>query len=368
MPANALADVVVELAGAELRGWESVAVQRSLDSIAAKFAVTASELEPEDPRARSLRLGQACAVRLGEDLVLSGFVDALDTYYDDQAHTLAVAGRDLTGDLVDCSADRSPGEWAGQTLDKIVRDIVAPFGVELLAGADPGTPFERFRLALGERAADAIHRGAAMRGLLPTSNGTGGLRLIEPGSELAPAAIDRSAEGAGRIVRGRLRSSTRGRYSRYSVKGQTDMPEAWSTDAGGAAEGLATDPGIDRYRPLVLIETTRADRGALRRRAEFEATTRAARSRPVLYRVQGWRAAGGWLWAPGYRVPVYDPILGVGTAAGAARELLLVSVTYTTDERAGRVVDLVLLDPVAFQVLRLTEQPVSEVELWTVDE
>lgn len=360
MAADTDPGVVLEVNGSELRGWEGVTVVRSVETLAGAFSLSATELEPDDPLARPLKPGVACRVRLDGDLVVSGYLDKVVTAYGREKHSVSARGRDAAGDLVDCSADRDPGEWQAQTLDSIARDLVSDFeGVTFVPGADPGEAFPIFRINAGETVHSALRRGAQTRGLMPTSDGQGGVTFARIGEELAPARIDRTADDRGRILSARIDADDRERFSTYRVKGQTDQPETWPDGegpAGGPAQaGSASDPGVTRYRPKVIVDASSGDRGAMLRRAQFEATTRAGKSRVVGYRLQGWRA-GDWLWAPGFRVPVYDPLLGVGNESGAAQEMVVDSVTYSIDDNVGRVVDLRLLDPRAFTLRDLTEE------------
>lgn len=348
------ADVSLEVDGYELRGWKSVSILRAIDRLAGAFTLKASELEPDDPLARDLQLGQQCTLRVDDEVVLTGYVEDLVIDYGGARHSVSAAGRDLTGDLFDCSADRDPGEWNGQRIGQIVRDLISGFdGISLVEAPIDDPEFQQFRIHPGETVYAAISRAARMRGLVPNSDGKGGLRLWVPGTDLAEATIDRSFTEAGRIKRGAVRRSTKERFSRYRVKGQSARPESHATTGEPAPQGIAIDPGIGRHRPLLMVETNPGDAGSYRRRAQIEATTRAARSEPVSYTLQGWRSATGWLWSPGYRVPVFDPLLGIATEDGGARELLIASVTQVLSDDQGEIVELQLLDPVAFRVLDL---------------
>lgn len=360
--------VSLEIDGYELGGWETVEIERSIDQLAGAFRLTVSENEPDQPLARRLVLGAPCSILLDDEPVVTGYLEDREISYSAATHSVAVGGRDGVGDLIDCSADRSPGGWKGQTVDRIVSDLVSPFaGITFVSVSTPGPPFAEFQIQPGESVAETISRATRMRALVPVSDGVGGLRLIVPGESLAPTEIVRSTDAAGRVLGGRIQESTRGRFSTYRVKGQSGDSAAWLSAWGAAQEGTATDPGVPRHRPLVIVETSTSDDGALRRRAQFEATTRAARSAPVTYRVQGWRADGGWMWAPGYRLPVFDPELGVGTESGAPVELLVASVRFTIDDQVGQVSEITLLDPSAFQARELAEKPASSF-LWEADE
>ncbi len=355
--------VSLEIDGRLLRGWESIEIERSVDQLAGTFRLSVSENHPDDPLARELVLGAPCSILLDDEPIISGYLEDRHVSYASESHGITVGGRDLTGDLIDCSADRSPGGWTGQTIDRIVGDLIAPFeGITLTDVSAIGLPFKDFRIQTGETVFETISRATRMRGLVPVGDGLGGIRLWIPGSDLAPAEINRSAGGAGRVLGGSVRGSIRNRFSRYRVLGQATEISAWIGEWGVTQQGIATDPGVGRHRPLVLIEANAADTGALRRRAQFESTTRAARATPISYRVQGWRSESGWLWSPGYRLPVFDPLLGVGSESGAAVEMMISSVSFSLDDSGGQVTDLSLLDQVAFQARELTE---GDNHLWS---
>ena len=54
------------------------------------------------PAPRRIRPGDLCQVFIGNDLVLTGFVDATPIRYDGNAVGVGVKGRSKTADLVDC--------------------------------------------------------------------------------------------------------------------------------------------------------------------------------------------------------------------------------------------------------------------------
>lgn len=343
-----------------LSGWESVTVTRSITELSSTFTLSATEQHPTDPLRRTIRADTPVSVALGDDVVVDGWVYSLSTAYQPAAHSLSVTGADFSLDLQQCSADRSPGHWEGQRLDQIARDLLAPFPkTRLLAGEATGQPIEKFTLRTGESVAKALTRGARLAGLVLTGDGLGGVRFTTPGIAVAPTALLRDAQGAGRIRSAIIDETTENRFSSYKVVGQTDSSEgaaalaAWGEAAGPPQSGTAADPGVARYRPKVLLEGSNAAGGRLAARALLEASTRAARAKVVGYVLDGWRSADGWLWQPGYRVPVHDPLLAIGTEAGSPRELLVTNVTFSVSATGGAQTKLKLMDPVAFQKLPL---------------
>ena len=155
-------------------GWTEATVTRSLETISGAFTVTLSEREPGETTPRVIRPGNACRVELEDETVLQGWVDAVTVDYDAGAHTIAVRGRDATGDLVDCSAATKPGEWKNERLENIASALCEPFGISVSREIDTGAPFSRFRIEEGESVFEAIERACRFRAVLPLSDGKGG--------------------------------------------------------------------------------------------------------------------------------------------------------------------------------------------------
>lgn len=366
--------VVLESNGFELRGWESVTIARSIQSLTGVFTVSLSELEPDDPLKRKLVNASPVTVWLDDDKVIDGFVYGLSTQYGPDKHSVRIKGADGTMDLQQCSADREPGSWENQKLEIITEDLLSKFeNARLVAGADTGQPLEIFTIKTGESIQQALARAARLAGLILLGDGLGGVKYGNPGGELAPTTINRADVGAGRIVQATLDEDSSDRFSTYRVLGQTSSVEAaeglalWGEKLGPPQVGVASDPGVNRYRPKILMESSNADRGRLTRRALLEASTRAARSKTVGYVLDGWRSANNWLWQPGYRVPVFDPLLAIGSSSNESRELLITNVGFSVGAKGGQQTTLKLMDPVAFTLSELPPMK-DPIGLWELRE
>ena len=91
----------------------------------------------------------ACTVHIGNDLVLTGYVDDFIPSYDAREVSWVVSGRNKTSDLVDCSAIYKTGQWTNVTLDRVARDICAPFGIDVVVECDLGDAFPRVAIEQG---------------------------------------------------------------------------------------------------------------------------------------------------------------------------------------------------------------------------
>lgn len=343
-------DVRLLVNGSYYGGWQTVRISLGMEQIAGEFSLTVSERFPGRPEAWKILPGDECRVLIGNQPVITGYVDDVEPGYDRESHTVAVMGRDRTGDLVDCSAIHKTGEWRGVTLDRIVSDICAPFGIKVTAAAPLGAPFKRFSLQEGETAFEAIERATRMRGLLPMSNGTGWLLLTRAGTNRINTALVKGKN----VERASGTFSQRDRYSRYIIKGQSPGSDDSTPEHNARTMAETSDESVKRYRPLIVI-SEQGTRSEYREQAVWERNVRAGRGSRAVYTATGWHHPGG-LWLPNNLVRVEDDFIGF------AGDLILARVTFTLDEASGSLAELDVCRPEAFDVQALPERPAKKGE------
>lgn len=337
-----MADLALVLGGTSYGGWNSIYVHRSLEEAAGTFDLALTERWPEHEQPLVIQPGTACVVTIDGKAVITGYVDAVDQGYDAANHTLTVSGRDKTADLVDCSATFGKGEWRNAKLDQIARDLAAPFGIIVRSNGDLGAPFPSYAIEPGESAYDCLERAARQRGLLLASNGAGNLVVGQAGTGKVGTAL-RSGEN---LLSCRVRNDNAMRYSQYTVLGQRAGSDQVSGAAAAQVKAQATDAGVTRFRPLVIVDEDQGDIASFQRRAKWEASVRAARALTYTTLVQGWTHASG-LWETNTLVQVYDPVLRL------ARELLVRDADYALDPSVGQVTQLVLTPAEAYSILQM---------------
>lgn len=347
--------LVLEVAGQRHGGWTEVEVVLSLEQLAATFRLTVSERWPGNPDRVRILPGQACTVRLEDEPVLTGYIDAVFPSYDAQGHQVQVWGRDPTGDLVDCSAIHQGGQWLRRDLAAIARDLCAPFGVAVVEAEDVGGPLEAASIQEGESVYELLERLAKQRGLLVWSDGRGSLLLGKP----APHAIATQLERGVNVEAAQGEFSQRDRCSLYIIKGQ--LPGTDDVNGAPAATPTArtTDDGVGRYRPLVVVSEAPGGIAHYRLRAAWERDVRRAKGSRATYTVAGWTHAEG-LWQPNTLVPVSDDWLDLHQV------MLLAGVTFRRDGSGTRT-ELTLVQPDALDML--PERPKAKQgkggSLWT---
>lgn len=347
-------EVVLRIGQYEVRGWQSVQVQRSLDQLADSFDIALTSPLSSAPPPVPVREGDPVALYygtktdLGEQL-LSGYIDEVDESSNATAFNLRISGRSKAKDLVDCSALHK-GAWRNKTLVDIAGDIAAPFGLDVTSDVEPVT--ERyFRLQDSETAFDAIDRLVRGHGMRAVSYPNGGILLTRTGLVVLPDVV---IERGVNVVDGGVRRSENERYSEYIFKATLAAADD-DYGEGNASKFAVTDEGVERYRPLIVhLDGQRAagksNKVALQDQAEWERNTRSGASQKLSYRViypgdvaRSWEMPNGHgLWRPNTTVTVRDKNHAVDG------QFLITSVSLSRSS-AGTTTQLELTFPEAYQ-------------------
>jgi prophage tail gpP-like protein len=330
-------------------GWKRIEVQRSIEQLAGGFVLELTNRWPGQDVHVAMREGLPCQVLLGDDVVITGYIDQFEPEMTDTSTKLQVEGRDKTGDLVDCSAIYKTGQWHNVSLEQIVRDIAQPFGIEVMVQTTLGERFASFALEDGEKAFDAIDRAARMRSVLVTSDVQGRLVLTHASTTSSGVSL---IEGVN-IKRMSAVHSWRERFSKVTIKGQQQGTDAsWGSDAAHLIAS-ATDAGIDRYRPLVVIAEHASSNKALADRAHWETQVRMGRGKRGKCTVVGWRTGKngmeGPLWQPNTLVHIKH------SRTQLDAEMLIVGCNYKLTEE-GTLTELVFSRVEAFEIVGGTKR------------
>lgn len=336
-------------------GWESVRVTRSMEHGAGSFSLAVSERWSTLDAPLQVQPGQACELSLGGATVITGYVDEVDAEIDADEHSVSVAGRDTTADLIDCSATGKAGQWRGLKVEQIAAQLAAPFGVRVRADVDTGKALTSFALQEGETVFEAICRAARFRALLVVSDSAGGLLITRAGSGQVATALVLGEN----LLQCRVRSDWRDRFRDYVFKGQAPGSDFFSGAAAAHVTAKASDGGMTRYRPLVLTADAPDIAATLQQRAAWEANNRAARSLSVTAKVQGWTHSGG-LWAPNSLVTV------VADSLHLAAQLLVVAVEFGLSGSAGSTTTLTLTRADAYTLLPIKQTADVGGKFWDI--
>lgn len=334
-------DVLLITAGRSFLGWTTLRIVRSMTHCTGAFELGATWRVGAFDSAVGIQAGDQAQVIVGAETVITGYVDGIDEEWSATSHELRVHGRDMAADLVDCSAISRTGQWHNQPIEQIVSDLAKPFGVRVRARVSTGKALPSFALQEGETAFDAADRAARIRGLLLVSDADGTLSITRAGEQRAPTDLVLGTN----LLNLRVSKDMRDRYSLYTAKGQAPGSDFTNGPQVSQIKAQATDPGVGRYRPLVMTNDQPDIAATLTDRVRWEANVRAARSIELEAQVQGWRHADG-LWAPNTLARV------VAAGADIDTDFLITEVAYELSE-SGSTTRLSMTRQDAFTLLPL---------------
>jgi prophage tail gpP-like protein len=314
-------DVRLEVAGEQYGGWTKISIRRGLEQLAGTFDLEVTERWPGQTSERPILEGQECRVLVDGTPVITGYVDDVEVSYDAKSHSVSIRGRDKTCDLVDCCPKST--QMSGANFPDFAKKLCAPHGVEVVVECDPGSaaPVKNNE---GDTVFDCLEQQARARGVLLTTDGRGRLVITRLGERRA----GRGFTLGDNVRKASASFSMRERFSEYTVKAQSAATGNWNGEAAAHGKGTAKDPGVTRFRPLVVVAEQDAQ-GTAQRRAQHECNQRFGKSRQVTYTVYGWRGAGV-LWEPGQQADIEDSFCKLSVT------WVIASVAWLLDDQGWR--------------------------------
>lgn len=248
MATDSSSQVTLVADGLEYGGWKSVEISAGIERQARDFTLGITWRWPGSGESPArIRPGSRCEVRIGVDLVLTGYVYSAPVSYDARQVSVGVAGRSLTSDLIDCSAAR--GQWRGQSVASIVAALAAPYGLSVIDQSGDGLTVADHQTEPNETAFASIDRLLDMSALLSTDDEYGHVVIARLGS--GGQATDALELGVN-VLSASAGLDFAGVFSEYECIGQqAGTDESFGADAA-EVRGSTVDDRIDRYRNLTV--------------------------------------------------------------------------------------------------------------------
>ncbi len=346
-------DVVITVGGQPVTGWEKVEITLRAEGFPNTFELTMSSQQQIETLAIA---GAACTIAIGDDLVITGYLDRDVTRATPTSHTLTLIGRGKTQDLVDCSGEWPSGQLTSVDALQVATTLAQPYGitVALGPGAKAGDKIPQWNLNYGETGATIIQRVAQNAGLLAYEAADGSLLLATVGDVQAASGVSYGAN----VEAWSVENGMDQRFSDVvccleAMDLNQDLP-------GSDFYHTESDPNVPRHRQLDLtLESVAADVQAFTvKRAIWEVARRAGRATTVSATLDSWRDSAGTLWAPNTLAPVSGPGLRL-----ADPQLCIAEVTFRRNNETGTTADLVLMPKEAFTLAPIVLQPVNAADL-----
>lgn len=337
-----MGEIYLTVNGKRYSGWKSARVTRGIEAIAGSFALTAADRWADLKEPWPILEGDACEVSIGGERLISGYVDVRAPSYSATDMSLSIEGRDQTADLVDCSALLDKWEFKGLTLEKFVSKVCEPFGISVavqagLAAKLPKPP-KKFSIDPGDTAFSTIENACRVAGALAISDGAGGLILTHASTERCTTELVQGEN----ILSAGGRFDVSGRFREYRVLAQHKGDADLSGEQSAGIKGTATDQNIARSERVLIIRPEKdCTADYAKKRAQWEAASRAGRGDQVTITVQGWTQKDRTLWPINKLCRVRSPRLRVDG------DLLITQATYEVGS-GGTTTTLTLKPLVAF--------------------
>jgi len=214
----------------------------------------------------------------------------------------------------------------------------------VITDVDPGPVFSVWTIQRTETPYENMVKIANKRGLLLITDEKGQLVITSVKSQRAANPI---IEGKNAKQVSASFDATK-RFSRYKVQTQSSgaaIAEDEDADVESfitGIEGSAQDNVVRRYRPTIIKLDNSGTEADARRRAQWEATIRAAESTQVGVVVQGWRQSGGSLWRTNLITKVTSQWCGIDD------DMLIDQIEYSLDNDSGTVTRMDLVPPTSY--------------------
>lgn len=252
---------------------------------------------------QSVKAGALVEVKVGNDTVLTGFVDDIVHNITHGQHTLSMSGRDQAGILLDCSAPIFTKKQC--TLQEVVDNVVKKLGItKVEIRADKTVKAEKVNVEPGASAWDTLVQAAEANGLWPWFEPEGTLVVGGPDYSVpVSATLQLRKSGTGNnVISLSMTDSVSKRYSEVTVLGQSH-----GTAQGKGKNNLKNkeeDKDITIHRPRIVIDPDVTDDQSARTKARKLIADSRLEGFTLTAVVKGHRNSDGVLWNPGQRIDV----------------------------------------------------------------
>ncbi|UMR99561.1 phage baseplate assembly protein [Escherichia coli] len=338
--------LTLKAGGVSLSGWRNIRVTRSIERLPSDFDLSLTDWYPQEGQ-QLAPPGSRCTISVGDDLVITGYVDRWQNSLSSQTHEIRVTGRGMCQDLVDCSA-----WWENNMIKRsdalaIIRKLASVYGISVTTDVSAFTTTPDFVINWGESPQQIIDRICRYEGLLYYDLPDGSLFLTRVGSATAASGVEQGVN----IQRAEYTTSMNERFSEYiglSISVNTLSELSPSSGYDTVMLATASDPEAASMRTrkhITIVESTLMTTGCAQQAINWEMNRRYGRSMAVTVTVDSWRDSAGALWQPNTFVPVNIPAIGVDSL-----NWILSEVTFRRSYESGTTADLVLMPPEAFTV------------------
>ena len=327
--------VTLLINGMRYGGWTTVTIETGVDRAVSSFNLEVTERWTGQATPWRINPYDFVQVYIGPDLIVTGYVEALDPGFDAKSHHVKITGHSKTKQLVDCTPDIPSGQFSGFTVAAIARAISAIFKIDAVVQTDlANVVVQNTNLQRCETAFSFLERLGRLAGVLLCDDENGNLVLTIAGSTKASSRLTQGEN----IKAASASINVSKRFSHYIIKGQAGVGYGGLNlnGAGGRAaaptgtvqtrlRAVAIDPFVPLYRPRVVLAESQMTLAQMQQRANWMMQYAYGQSLKAPITVQGFRQSDGTLWRKNQIVSAKSLFLGIDA------DLLVARVKYFLD-------------------------------------
>lgn len=348
-------DVSIIAGGQSLSGWIGVRVTRSLEQMPSSFELRATEVSPFQQSAFSAQPGAPVQIKIGGDLVLTGYLDRLARSISPVQHEVRLTGRSKCEDLVDCNFGTLIAGHevvTSGTINSLASLLAAPYGITVKSqttGKLPDFGGQPFDILLTDTPWSVIERAARYSGVLAYDDTDGNLIISGVGTGAAGSDLVLGVN----VQEATAEFSADQRFHDYWVFNFSMFPfndtDPSASIKANAGVGHSTDPQARSPRVKTMVSSMGArpwsnGQTFADAEAQWQAARRAGRAFSLRVVTDSWRDGEGKLWAPNTYAGLNLPQLGIN----AGTQWVIGTVTFNRALDTGTTAELILMPQGAF--------------------
>ena len=213
--------------------------------------------------------GESCRILLDDEVLVTGYVDAVSEAYSGSSHQTTVRGRSKTADLVDCGVVPPWGDIEKVRIDTLAAQYAEPYGVDVVFRTTQTIPLiPKYSVQSGSQVFSVIEALCRQVRLLPMDDAMGRLVLADVGASGKVAqALVVSKQGSN-VLQSEVSLDFSQRYSRYEVRGRTGVSNE-EVEENKSVMDAVVDEAITRTRNLYIVAEENVDTFAALERAKW---------------------------------------------------------------------------------------------------
>jgi len=334
----------MEINGIRYQGFTSANVTKSMINVADSFIFqSTSDVVNLQDIYPILNISEV-DIYIDTNKILTGHVDVINPYWDNDRHSIESMGRSKTAILVDSSV------WETRTFNRpaifaaIANKVVSDLGADIRVINKFGIIkiFDKEISAHpGEKAFEFLERLARERQILLTTDVFGNLVLTRSSTDrIDTILLHQKRNLENNVLGGAMSYDFTKRYREYKILGQSTPGSFFSSESQASINGHATDKDALEFKKLAMVADQEMDLETSNNYAKWESNIRRANSQSYNCRVQGHYHKDG-LWDTNVLTRVVDEYSALDT------DMLIKEITFLESSH-GSFTDMILVPPDAF--------------------